>query len=205
VVVDPNENAKPPSSRFGDWLDRKFLPKPGLKKQGNGFFKPITLLSFVISLIPLAINGALTGGFQKGNSTEMQRGFTMSWLILGIFYGVSSAAGDLYGKKVIGWYVDEDDKQEEGGKKEKTGKSSSEDLAWDVEDGREDGLSKGPSQQEGTQLQEHTEPEGFFGDLMLSCLVVIVVSIVFGAPVIGGLVMVGKMIGEFGICTLLRD
>jgi len=204
VVVDPNEDAKPPSSRFGDWVDKKFLPKPGLKKQGNGYFKPITLLSFVISLIPLAINGALTG-FQKGNSTEMQRGFTMSWLILGIFYGVSSATEDLYGKKEIGGYVDEDDKQEEGGKKGKRGKSSSEDLAWDVEDGREDGLSKNPSHQEGTQPQEHTQPLGFFGDLMLSCLIVIVVSVVFGAPVIGGMVMVGKMIGEFGICTLLRD
>ena len=39
-------------------------------------------------MIPLAIVGAISG-FQPQNSTSIERGFTMSWLVLGIFEGAS--------------------------------------------------------------------------------------------------------------------
>lgn len=40
----------------------------------------------MLSLVPLAIVGALSE-FQGNKSTSVQRGFTMSWLIVGIVYG----------------------------------------------------------------------------------------------------------------------
>jgi hypothetical protein len=46
-------------------------------------------ISFVLGLVPLAIIGALSR-FQTGGSTSVQRGFAMSWLVLGIALGSGS-------------------------------------------------------------------------------------------------------------------
>jgi hypothetical protein len=43
-------------------------------------------LSFFLALVPLIIVGSLSG-FTNGKSTSIQRGFTLSWLIVGIVYG----------------------------------------------------------------------------------------------------------------------
>lgn len=44
-------------------------------------------LAFCLSLITPAIVGALSH-FRPANSTSLQRGFVMAWLVLGIFFGV---------------------------------------------------------------------------------------------------------------------
>jgi len=186
VVTSPSPSLESSTkqSGFGAWVDRKFLPKPGLQKQGNQFFKPITLLSLLLSLIPLAIVGGLSG-FQSGNSTQMQRGFTMSWLILGIFYGVLLEASLVYEKKEVSGYVEEE--EEEGSKR-----------------GAEDRLLEVHSRQE--TGEEKAKKGGFdFVDFFVICLSGLMIIVLLGAPVIGGMVMVGRMIGEFGVCTLLKD
>lgn len=43
-------------------------------------------LPFLLGLIPLAITGAISR-FRVGDSTSVQRGFTMAWLVVGIVYG----------------------------------------------------------------------------------------------------------------------
>lgn len=53
----------------------------------------VLFISFLFSLIPLGIVGGLSG-FQQGNSSQVERGFTMSWLVLGIVYGIQSGATD---------------------------------------------------------------------------------------------------------------
>ncbi|UKZ70775.1 uncharacterized protein TrAtP1_011744 [Trichoderma atroviride] len=52
-------------------------------------YKPLmtVCIAFFCSLIPLGIVGGLSG-FQPGNSSQMERGFTMSWLVIGILYGL---------------------------------------------------------------------------------------------------------------------
>ncbi|KAK3303886.1 uncharacterized protein B0T15DRAFT_575445 [Chaetomium strumarium] len=47
----------------------------------------VILASLLLSLVPLAIVEGLSG-FQEGNSSQLERGFTMSWLIVGTIYGV---------------------------------------------------------------------------------------------------------------------
>jgi hypothetical protein len=49
-------------------------------------------LPAVLGLIPLAIIGAISG-FRVGESTSIQRGFTMSWLVAGIVYGTAVLSG----------------------------------------------------------------------------------------------------------------
>jgi hypothetical protein len=46
----------------------------------------LSLLGNAIGLVPLAIVGALSR-FQAESSTSIQRGFTMSWLVVGIIFG----------------------------------------------------------------------------------------------------------------------
>ena len=63
-------------------------------------------LGFILALVPLIIVGSLSG-FAIGKSTSIQRGFTMSWLIIGILYGVFLGSSimrgftDLYGSSAM--------------------------------------------------------------------------------------------------------
>jgi len=50
----------------------------------DGFFNQ--LIGILVGIIPLVIVGGLSR-FQAQNSTSLQRGFTMSWLVLGIIVG----------------------------------------------------------------------------------------------------------------------
>ncbi|KAK3940962.1 hypothetical protein QBC46DRAFT_383964 [Diplogelasinospora grovesii] len=92
--------------------------------------------AFVCGLIPLAIIGGLSG-FHNQNSTPLQRGFTMSWLVVSIAVGAN--------------------------------------VIYAIE----------PPQ---------TDIPVFF---------LIMLTILYGIPAVGGMVVVGQMIHEFGICTLL--
>jgi hypothetical protein len=66
-------------------------------------------LPFLLGMIPLAVTGAMSG-FRAGDSTSVQRGFTMAWVIVGIVYG-SAILSTNYGPE---------DHEEDG--KEKTNK-----------------------------------------------------------------------------------
>lgn len=101
----------------------------------------------LISLIPLAIIGGLSR-FRAQNSTSLQRGFTMSWLVLGIIAGVA---------------VMEPDREED--------------------DGIDENLRK---------------KLGKFGidTRIFRCFG-------YGVAAIGGMVVVGLMIRDYGICTRL--
>lgn len=52
-------------------------------------------LSTLLALVPIALVGGLSG-FHHGKSTSMQRGWTMSWLVVGIVSGIM--AGQYYGR-----------------------------------------------------------------------------------------------------------
>ena len=52
-----------------------------------GIFNSL-LLCFVVNCIPIAIIGGLSH-FQRGHSTTAERGWTMAWLGLGMFFGPS--------------------------------------------------------------------------------------------------------------------
>ncbi|KAK1244093.1 hypothetical protein MKX08_002231 [Trichoderma sp. CBMAI-0020] len=103
-------------------------------------------IAFFCGLIPLGIVGGLSG-FQPRDSSQMERGFAMSWLVVGFFYGLAYGLGNpivmrymtIIGKKNLG--------------------------------------------------------------STLFLYVVILLSV--GVPTIGGMVMVGLMIRNFGICTLI--
>ncbi|KAL6892437.1 hypothetical protein HDV57DRAFT_482018 [Trichoderma longibrachiatum] len=113
----------------------------------GGKLSVIIWLACFCSLIPLAIVGILSG-FQPGNSTQMERGFTMSWLVVGIFYGVG------YGLQVFTPLAD----MALGGKSK-----------WVL--------------------------------VLISCTALL---LAVGVLMVGGMVVVGKMIRRFGICTLIR-
>jgi len=130
---------------FGEWLDAVSFPDP-TKPFNLGVF--ITCMSFFVSLIPLAIVGGLSG-FHNGNSTQMERGFTMSWLILGIVYGI---------------FLER--------------------------------LISGDPERPTFELVSR-RPNGATSALLF--------VLVFATPVFGGMAMVGKMLHEFGVCTLLRE
>ncbi|KAK5652336.1 hypothetical protein OQA88_10528 [Cercophora sp. LCS_1] len=106
----------------------------------------IYVVGFIVSVIPLAIIGGLSR-FRNEQSTQMQRGFTMAWLVVGIVYGLflsdprmaQAVAGD-----------------------------------------------NSPLNKRNNGVYAAT-----------------VNFLVFATPVVGGMVMVGEMIRDFGICTLL--
>ncbi|KUJ21861.1 uncharacterized protein LY89DRAFT_778229 [Mollisia scopiformis] len=113
------------------------------------------ILGVLLSLTPLAIIGGLSH-FRNQKSTSIQRGFTMSWVVFGIFTAVNSAS--VY---------------------------SSVDYDWS-----------------GQRLLGN----GRFSSLgyaYKSSLVLrnIYFMAVWGVASIGGMVVVGKMIAEYGICT----
>lgn len=105
-------------------------------------------VAFLCSLIPLGIVGGLSG-FQTGNSSQMERGFTMSWLVVGIIYGLTFGLGDL---SIL--------------------------MQFMTMNGRKNKL--------GSTLR-------LYFTILLG----------LGVPSIGGMVVVGMMIRNFGICTLI--
>jgi hypothetical protein len=108
-------------------------------KAWDGF---LSFVEFMLYLLVLAAPYAIIGGltrFKVGNSTTSERGWTMSWLVIGQIAGAVTALGMKADK-------------------------------------------------------------GKFGSRMGNFLGAV---IVFGAPTIGGMVMVGKMIKEFGACVLV--
>jgi hypothetical protein len=98
---------------------------------------------FVVGLLLgstlLAIIGGLTG-FQKRDSTPLERGFTMSWLVVSILFGPFGTAFHL---------------------------------------------------------------ANVTSEINARFSLVLTFTILFGTPAIGGMVVVGRMIHKFGICTLL--
>lgn len=79
-------------NRLGQKLDRKFLSKGDVEVVPSS----VTVMSSIISLIPLIVVGCISG-FQKGNSTAVERGFTMSWLVISTLFGMASALAGVSG------------------------------------------------------------------------------------------------------------
>jgi hypothetical protein len=75
AALDVELREVPPAALPSEWTPviKKYLPA-------------------VLGLIPLAIIGAISG-FRVGESTSIQRGFTMSWLVAGIVYGTAVLSG----------------------------------------------------------------------------------------------------------------
>jgi hypothetical protein len=57
-------------------------------------------LSAFLALVPIAIVGGLSG-FRAGNSTALQRGFTMTWLVSGIFAGFLVGLWSVYAEDSV--------------------------------------------------------------------------------------------------------
>jgi hypothetical protein len=109
----------------------------------------ILVLGLSFSLIPLAIVGGISG-FQQGNSSQIERGFTMSWLVIGIAIGVMVGPDD-------------------------------------------------PTERVAVLLNAMR-----FASLYKTIIVFIAIAITYGVPATGGMVMVAKMIHDFGVCTLIN-
>jgi len=56
-----------------------------------------TILALFFAFIPLIIVGCLSR-FARRSSTSLQRGFTMSWLAVGILYGMAVGLYDIGGR-----------------------------------------------------------------------------------------------------------
>ena len=135
---------------------------------------PVVLmyLPLLLGLIPLAIVGGLSE-FKAGNSTMLQRGFTMAWLVVGIVYGcVLHSTSPDHGGELPG--EEEKKKKGEGGK-DKRGKRHR-----DVKQYLIDGAAC-----------ESSAPDMTIFFLTLLC----------SPPAIGGMVVVGLMIKEYGNCS----
>jgi len=59
---------------------------PAIRDNGGSESNYEVLIALCLGLIPLAIVGTLSR-FRPANSTSLERGFTMSWLAIGIFFG----------------------------------------------------------------------------------------------------------------------
>ncbi|KAK4182618.1 hypothetical protein QBC35DRAFT_395605 [Podospora australis] len=74
----------------------KASPAPRSLAKSTKEWVPISVLSFLFSLVPLGVVAALSHGFGPGDkSTAMDRGFTLAWLVLGIVLG-STLGGVLF-------------------------------------------------------------------------------------------------------------
>jgi hypothetical protein len=118
------------------------------RKGGGDEFDALDMFSSVagvyIGCIPLAVIGGLSR-FQPQSSTSLQRGFTMSWVVLGIVGG--------------GWVH----------------------MVKTAADA----------------FSEAGDDRGFeFAMTIFMC-------VLYGVPAIGGMVVVGQMMRDFGTCTLL--
>ncbi|KAI6777576.1 uncharacterized protein J7T54_005868 [Emericellopsis cladophorae] len=116
----------PPASTRKIYLYRLSIPRTSLGK----------LLLIGASFVPFSIFGGLSG-FRSGNSTHTQRGFMMSWQVVGAVYWIQA--------ELAKYYID--------------------DESW----------------------------------LVLWAALVQVICL--GAPAVGGMVMVGQMLREYGVCT----
>ena len=59
----------------------------------------LTWISWLVCLVPLAIVGGLSG-FHSGHSTKAQRGWMMSWLVIGIVHGLVAGGIGYWTSKV---------------------------------------------------------------------------------------------------------
>ncbi|KAK0622673.1 hypothetical protein B0T14DRAFT_514256 [Immersiella caudata] len=153
---------------FGASLDSLSFPSPDNPISLGGFIQGI---SIVLSLVPLAIVGGLSG-FRSENSTQMERGFTMSWLVLGIVYGALHPELSL---DQDFWFP------------------SFRALTAPLRNGPwSNKRAKKRRQRDG----DPERPNGIGAGISI--------VLIFATPVFGGMAIVGKMIHEFGVCTLLR-
>ncbi|GAB1311759.1 hypothetical protein MFIFM68171_01969 [Madurella fahalii] len=145
INVKPVRSPPPKTflGRLGRDLDRLLLDSHDNSTLGSLWILAISLL---LSLIPLAVVGVLSR-FQKGNSTQIERGFTMAWLIVGVVYGLGIALGE---SQVMLWVF---------GKHRRGNRAR------------------------------------FLGPFFI--------LLTLGVPAIGGMVMVGIMMENFGTCTLV--
>jgi hypothetical protein len=127
--------------------------RPGTNHSSNNHNKAteiksltITIGSILVGSIPLAIIGGLSG-FRAQNSTSLQRGFTMSWLVLGIWHGPPIIRMMLMNTDSV------------------------------------------------TDSEVESRAVRVIGPIC--------VYLVYGVAAIGGMVVVGQMIRDFGVCTLL--
>ena len=123
-------------------------------------------MPLLLGLIPLAIVGGLSK-FQAGSSTSLQRGFTMSWLIVGIVYGFATH----FSNPNAGYSPEEEIKKGER-KKHKKHRSIKQYLFDDA-------------------ACESSAPD----------MGVLFTTLLLSPPAIGGMVIVGLMIKEYGTCS----
>jgi len=119
-------------------------------------------IGFLLGLIPLAIVGGLSH-FQAQYSTQMERGFTMSWLVLGIIYGTGSP------------YPAPAATKHRRARRERPIHPLQAIIPW-------------------YQFKLSGAREFLFSVFNI---------FIPGAATVGGMVVVGNMIGKFGICTLI--
>jgi hypothetical protein len=120
--------------------------------------------SLLLSLVPLAVVGGLSG-FQEGNSSQLERGFTMSWLVVGIFWGVAAGIETHVGAP--------------GGI---TGMAETSKAAV-------------------TQMSLTRRSVKAMGRFVFAFTSLLVTLLFLRVPTVGGMVVVGRMIRDFGICT----
>ncbi|MCJ1331405.1 hypothetical protein MMC10_008095 [Thelotrema lepadinum] len=113
------------------------------------------ILNIVLSIVPLVINGGLSH-FQNGNSTILQRVFTMYWLANGTFAGYVSASTEI--------------------------------------------APRFKASMMGGLLRFRWIPSSIATDSLL------ILYIIMGSPVaIGGMIVTGQMLLEFGTCILVNS
>ena len=127
-------------------------------------------LPLLLCLIPLAIVGGLSK-FQAGNSTPLQRGFTMTWLVVGIVYGFILHTNNPY---------PDDPLEEEKKRKTKKNKNKKDKKHCSIKQ----------------YLIDNAACESSAPDMS-----VFFITLLFSPPAIGGMVLVGLMIKEYGNCS----
>ena len=132
------------------------------------FYVPLLL-----GVIPVAIIGGLSK-FQAGHSTRLQRGFTMTWLAMGIVAGfaIHGATGD-----------PGDPLEEEEEKKRKAAEGKK---------------YKKKHLSIKQYLQDDAACESSGQDMA-----VFFITLLLSPPAIGGMVVVGLMINDYGNCSLV--
>ncbi|KAL8931724.1 MAG: hypothetical protein Q9211_006771 [Gyalolechia sp. 1 TL-2023] len=133
-------------------------------------------LPLLLGLVPLAIVGGLSK-FQAENSTPLQRGFTMTWLVVGIVSGFALHLAN----PDPGDPLEEDKKKKAKGKKDKMDQKHRSIKKYVI-----DYLTDGAA-------TESSAPD----------MAVFILTLLLSAPAIGGMVLVGLMIKEYGNCSLI--
>ena len=144
----------------------------------NGFLK--NQAAFYLNFVPLALVGGLSG-FRGGNSTALQRGFTLSWLVVGTIYGstLHMLGYTINTFKIVGRPFARFNYWRRRGCKLP--------LKWS----RDLVFSKSEMDTTMNPYLENPMPDlSLFSQLAL-----------FSAPAFGGMVVVGMMLKEYGVCT----